>query len=505
MEYIPPDIIKSIFELLNFYDKLMLRSVCKNFYKQLHLRKLLPNIKITDNLINSNPDLHELIINNNASVTNIEKLHSLKILTINHYTISINFSSFCRLQEINIQGDIGMYSLNNIPNVTHLMLSNSKITEITDMPKLHTLSIASTPIRLIKNMPLLKSLLFDQSNSEKLNLNEHKLYIENAPLLVKYIGVANNYGLPTMNSIKTLNLKGCSNITNYYYDTLTTLILSQISIPKFNISRLKNLKKLVLHNIENHDINHCTQLETLSIINCPIDDHDIKHLYNLTHLDISNNKLVKNIGHLQKLKFLNISETLIDDHQLHTLDQLEYIDVSNTTITTLNNCLRLNTIIANNNTKLTNEGIFMLNNLKMLSLINNQNITDLTQKTNLTSLNLIDNHCISNNTLPNSNLKVLYLSNNKQITDINKYQNLEILSANGNCALSDIGINKLNKITKLDIGDNPNMLKIHCNSIMDLDISGNCGVSIIPIKYYRSINAKNNDKIIIDLNKLINF
>lgn len=504
MDYLSPDIIKIIFELLNFHDKLTFRIVCKHFYKWTRLHKLLPNTKITDNLINTNSDLYELCINNNASVTNIDTLQFLKILTINNYIISINFSSLHYLREINIQGDIGTHSLNNIPNVTRIMISNSKIKEITDMPRLHTLSIAATSIELIKNVPLLKSLLFDQSCAEKFKLNNHKLCIEDAPLLSKYIGVSNINGIPLMNNIKTLNLKQCINITNYYYDTLTTLILSQVSIPKQCMIQFKNLKKLVLHNIENHDLNHLAQLETLSLINCPITDYDIRHLYNLTYLDISNNTHIRNIKHLQKLKFLNISGTLIQDQELYTLDQLEYIDVSNTPITSLNACHKLHTIIADHkNCKLTNGGIFMLDNIQILSLNDNENITDLTNKTSLTSLSLIDNKRISNDTLPNSDLKELHLSNNNKITDINRYQSLEILSANGKCALSDIGMNKLKNIIKLDIGDNPNMLKIHCNSIMDLDISGTCGISNLPVKYYRSLNTKNNDKIIINTDKLL--
>lgn len=491
MQYFPAEILYNIFDDLNIYDKVSFRKTCRYLYNILQISALPRHIKITDEIIKYNPRLTEVII---TTPIDISSLKYLKVITIRHTEININFNDFSNLRELYIEGNINTNTIENLPQLKHLMISGSNIRTISDLPNLEHLSVAGTTLQHIKNLPRLKTLLLDGPCKKEL-VYDYTPTIENTPSLERYIASYYNT-MPTLENVRTLNLKSIDGYFTCNYANITTLIMTHMNkLADHDIAKFCNLRKLVMNdNISITNLNALTKLEILTASGTSALTNDgIKNLCNIRRLNISGNKNITVIRHMIELLYLDISHSYVTDNELCFLPKLKYINVTNNNSTTsLNMCPKLTNVVADRQSSLTNEGISCLTKLETLSLIDNRIIMDLTKITSLTSLNLVNNRKITNEMMPNSDLKSLYISNNLNISDLNRYSNLEELHANNNQLLKDGSINKLDKLIRLDICDSTNIHNIVCNSIENLDISGKCGVVNIPTKYYKSLKPNQN-------------
>ena len=312
-----------------------------------NLRYLRLNNNIIYNL--SNINLTELIIigyisdfSHMTNLTNLTIMGDTKInlskINLSELYIQGNYSDFSHMTNL-IKLDMANYrhqiSLNNLYNLKYLdcnsaniqdqdilninpekiIISYTKITDISHLTNLRELDADNSKITKITNLNLEKININGKTNIKKINLPK-----------LKYLTA----------HITSLEELDCPNLVQLYCSGNLT-----------NLNILKNLKKLILWN-------------SLTIYNTSIQNLNLQELY------LSNIHNLTDLNYLTSLKILSIEgPSGLTNTSIQKLDLLELVLRDNITITDINNFQNLRELfIAGPETGLNYPGVKYLNQTK---------------------------------------------------------------------------------------------------------------------------------------------
>lgn len=254
----------------------------------------------------------------------------------------------------------------------------------------------------IQNLADLEKIYMGRDITDRGIINKHKL---------KILHITNNLNEITDRSIRTLKNLEC------------LLLIKNHDISDNSIKYLTNLQEIDIYESEiitNNSVRYLKKLRILTIAKCPfISDEVLPMLPNLEKINSWDNTNIdgKNLINLPKLTSLTItmSDKLKDEY--------------------IKNLINLTELVLNT-TKITNNGISLLTNLKILDISDNVDITDegIKNLTNLYKLNIENTKKINGYGLRGiKNLELLNIKNNKNVRDedIKGLVNLRILKMEG--------------------------------------------------------------------------
>ena len=289
MDTLPLDIGKLIHDLFDFPTQVNLRLVSKHFAESYPITNLYDNLlmssKLTDEILESYPFTRKLFISYQMSITNINHLKYLQVLSIYEPYLKKNFGicHMINLQKLNVNHCEGITNddLKFLINLTELSIHGTKITMIKHLTNLQVLHAAGTMI--------------------------------------------NNDELSALTNLVTLNVNSTTSIIDVNHLTKLRELFAgnTCGIDDHGISLLDGLRKLhVPNNKKISKISHMTNLTILNA-NFKISDNDISNLTNLTELNVIANKWITNVNHLANLRILFAgSECGIDDNGISKLTNL---------------------------------------------------------------------------------------------------------------------------------------------------------------------------------------
>lgn len=256
--------------------------------------------------------LEKLIITHNLTISDsvFRNMINLKTLDISGCHKVRDINCLIKLEELNISyllniHNYGIFKLNPKKIVMRCAIN---ITNISYMTNLKYIDISYTSIDNdgIKN---LDPIYLDMRNNEKINDLNHMINLEYLDISESYV---TNDGIKSLNLIhlkisrninqfnqmsklKHLTINGTFGSKTLYElndRILENLDLESLEIYRYNnctitnLNHMKNLKKLVLHNV------------------CSLTDEGIRDLLNIEHLDLSKCEMISDINHLTKIKIL---------------------------------------------------------------------------------------------------------------------------------------------------------------------------------------------------------
>ena len=207
-----------------------------------------------------------------------------------------------------------------------------------------------------------QSLIASDENVSLLNYTNIRLLdfrLSNASIKNRHLILLNEKFSTESNLITTLNLSGCSLISN---DGLSPLLKKSMHLKKLVLSECVRLTSSILMSIENHDM-----VESLDISNCTAMDDDAlsiisNRLTNLKSLNLSGLKRACVHGHL-----LNVGKTCCKLEQL-ILRDLGALMSDNTMSIFVENCKSLK-LIDVSFAKLSDNALYSLSKLRYLQVL----------------------------------------------------------------------------------------------------------------------------------------
>ena len=442
--------------------------------------------------------------------------------------------------------NLNVMDLNRTNNLTKLILSFNKITNIDLLAKFKNLKyIDLSHNKLIRNIDSLAMLV----DLEYLDLSSNRIITLNSLQYLKNLTTLKiNY-----NQIVTID-NFIQHAINMNYLDLTANRIQKIS--DYLINKLSNLKTLYLskNSITNIKINNNSsnlnvirldynQIDELSTIELPfsleeidlsnnnirlfnlngnfskllrlyLKKNQIENWYhsalfpNLIHLELSFNR-IKNIEFLTK-SFSNLEAVYLNNNQIENIDALSHLTRIETLFLNENKIKNPYPLKANRLTSYLEMDYNQLedicwvkyfNNLDSLSLSNN-NIKDLQCLSyqshhlwnNMIYLNLSYNLITDISSLENfTRLSILYLYNNQieDIKSLSSMKQLRILSLNSNKITSIESIKEFNKLRLLNISENEiediRWIK-NLTSLWTLELARN-KISFIPIGLFDNLKS----------------
>lgn len=426
----------------------------KYFYCNEHLKKKIEEIIIDyENRNASEPDEQEISFENNITLYNAIKK------ALSSRGVQFDFDDSQKIIMVKIE------------NVTELNLSNSNISDISELKyfvSLKKLYLSKNEIVDVTPLSALKCLSRLELDDNKININTISSLYNNEDFNLNLSG----------NNIT--DISALRNLTN-----LSILSLKKNNITNINpIANLTNLKSLDINENQISDISPLANLKKLKILkinkNIIEDLSPLTSLIKLEDLYLNDNKIkdISSLASLIKLKYLNLNNNEI----------IKISAVSN--LTDLNSLL-----LANNKIK----DISALSNLKRLSDLNlyMNDIEDITSLRNIDvafRLNLGKNNITDISSITALPTGYLNLEGNK-ISDFTKV--LSLLDK-GNVAHS---FNAQNLSTKVNVNEKQIELpQIFKNQTLSTEIKGN--VKVIVDKENMTIeNVTHGDKVILTITK----
>ena len=202
MDSLIVDILRLIFDQLNFISQLELRLVSTYFMTNCPIRRFLnstPNQwALTNDYLKSYPNLTELDVN--ANMTDINHLTNLRRLSINRYCMIANdgFSQLTNLTELSVCNGYVLHinhmtSLRKLSIGSAFVITNDGLTNLTNLTELYTHNKAITDINHMAKLQILHT----------------------DPTMSKYecCGITNE-GISKLTSLTKLYMRNTNNITD---------------------------------------------------------------------------------------------------------------------------------------------------------------------------------------------------------------------------------------------------------------------------------------------------
>ena len=422
----------------------------------------------------SSQELNDLILRNVKSITS-EKLKSI------------------------IEGapNLQVLTLQNNDNLIDISISNSNLQKIyfEDQKNLKTVTLS--------NNPKLYRVSLDKAKSiNKLVLNNNGITTDgitglNVLTELQYLNLSNNSlaSLDLYNLKKLVNLEAANQKDSKGNKILTKLILpSSSKLQKLvlndnilsKISNLNKLTELQYLNLNNNsltslNVSALTKLQTLYVDNQKDSNNNktlktaiLPNSNSLITLSVKNNALSElDLSKYTNLKNLYTRSSTIQKLDLRYNRNLETMDISSQ---------ELNDLILRNVKSITSEKLKSIiegaPNLQILTLENNDNLTDISISDSKLQKIYIENQ---------KNLKTVTLSNNPKLyrVSLDKAKSINKLVLNNNGITTD-GITGLNVLTELQY------LNLSNNSLVSLDLSNLTNLVTLEVSNQKN---KNNEKV----------
>jgi Leucine-rich repeat (LRR) protein len=503
MDLVPIEIIQNhVFEILNLPEQIAFMKVCKRFYNELFIKKLVDEMLT---YVNGEFDLNQYkyskieildgsILFANVSVVNLSKFTNLKILRLdlhkhfsvsqNEFTALINLEEFVttssqitsvnHLKKLRVlsclnESKIDQNGINLCTTIEELYISFQKISSVNHLPNLRklkcndtikqngillctnleSLDIISSSFSDINHLKKLKSLIYIMMNRNIVDFS--KLYN------LEYLDISHNINITSLNQFKKLRILRCTHST----------------IEQDGISELTNLEKLFCVGTKITSVNHLTKLKELVAVESQINQNGISQLRNLELL-ISNNN-INSLNHLTKLNMLLFDGSSLK--KIYHCTNITHLEINNSSIKSVNSLTKLETFNCRGNSKLEQQGIIGIINLKYFRCPEKSNIIWVNHLTNLLVLDCSGNCGIDQNGINQcTTLQELYCQNNTKITNVNHLVNLTHL----NCSNSNIdqnGISQLRNLRNLTCKTNPYITSIkHLTKLKRFDFDNSTKV-----------------------------
>lgn len=317
--------------------------------------------------------------------------------------------------------------------------------------------------------------------------------------IVQYISV-------TLSFNDQINLR---QVKKEYYENIHIYDFYNIEprlLCRLNDSILKQHCSIRFLNLENNslvtNINYLEKLVVLNISgkNCSMTNEGIMNLHSLKQINAYNNNKITTLNNNHNLSFVDVSGTCgVDNNGLTDLTKVTQLNVSHNLKITKINHMNLKILKANGKCGINDESLYGLNLIE-LYIFNNNNVSCshlmdldnvLLEKLDASYNDKIDDYVLEKCYKLNS----LNIMMNTRVRNLNHLLNLKQLNI-ANCEISDAGIKNLFDLETLVVSNNSNIVNVdHFEFLVNLSVWGNCGVTEVnlnKLKNLKKINIYNN-------------